>query len=131
MRSFRAKPVGWRGDSYRHYLAQKGVGTRRYAASMKSKIADKINSTYDKKSVNREFRILQEWLSGGKEDHIKERLGEGMSHPQAVIDADRVEEGIRRQVNVDIKRRSRVKENVGADELDLDVAMYKIRGERE
>jgi len=27
MRSFRSKPVGWRGESYRHYLAAKGVKT--------------------------------------------------------------------------------------------------------
>ncbi len=25
MRSFRSKPIGWRGESYRHYLAAKGV----------------------------------------------------------------------------------------------------------
>ena len=27
MRSFRAKPIGWRGESYRHYLASRGVRT--------------------------------------------------------------------------------------------------------
>jgi len=31
MRSFRARPVGWRHESYRHYLAAKGIRTR-YAA---------------------------------------------------------------------------------------------------
>jgi len=34
VRSFRSRPVGWRGESYRHYLASKGVSTvmrsRRY-----------------------------------------------------------------------------------------------------
>lgn len=31
MRSFRSKPVGWRNESYRHYLAAKGISTsRRY-----------------------------------------------------------------------------------------------------
>jgi hypothetical protein len=29
-RSFRAKPVGWKGESYRHYLASKSVKTNRY-----------------------------------------------------------------------------------------------------
>lgn len=29
MRSFRSKPVGWRGESYRHYLAAKGFSTVR------------------------------------------------------------------------------------------------------
>lgn len=28
MRSFRSKPVGWRGESHRHYLAAKGVRTK-------------------------------------------------------------------------------------------------------
>jgi len=32
MRSFRSKPVGWRGESYRHYLAAKGIKTKRYFA---------------------------------------------------------------------------------------------------
>jgi len=31
-RSFRARPVGWRGESHRHYLASKGISTRRYLA---------------------------------------------------------------------------------------------------
>jgi hypothetical protein len=29
MRSFRQKPVGWRGESYRHYLASKGFSSSR------------------------------------------------------------------------------------------------------
>ena len=28
MKSFRSKPVGWRGESHRHYLAAKGIKTR-------------------------------------------------------------------------------------------------------
>jgi hypothetical protein len=28
VRSFRSKPIGWRNDNYRHYLAAKGVSTR-------------------------------------------------------------------------------------------------------
>jgi len=31
MRSFRSKPVGWRNDSYRHYLASKGIASSFYA----------------------------------------------------------------------------------------------------
>jgi hypothetical protein len=30
MTSFRSKPVGWKGESYRHYLAAKGMTTKRY-----------------------------------------------------------------------------------------------------
>ena len=36
MRSFREKPVGWRGESHRHYLSAKGIKTsykqKRYMA---------------------------------------------------------------------------------------------------
>ena len=28
--SFRQKPLGWRHDSHRHYLAAKGISTKRY-----------------------------------------------------------------------------------------------------
>lgn len=37
MGSFRSRPVGWRGESYRHYLAAKGFKTRRYDALQESK----------------------------------------------------------------------------------------------
>lgn len=30
MISFRAKPIGWRGESYRHYLASKGISNKFY-----------------------------------------------------------------------------------------------------
>jgi hypothetical protein len=30
MRSFRSKPIGWRNESYRHYLAAKGISTNKY-----------------------------------------------------------------------------------------------------
>jgi hypothetical protein len=32
MRTFRSRPTGWRNESYRHYLAAKGVKTARYYA---------------------------------------------------------------------------------------------------
>ena len=31
--SLRRKPVGWRGDHYRHYLAAKGISTKKYFAN--------------------------------------------------------------------------------------------------
>lgn len=33
MRSFRSKPVGWRNESYRHYLAAKGIRTKYFATA--------------------------------------------------------------------------------------------------
>jgi len=35
-RTYRAKPIGWRGESHRHYLAAKGISTKRYNASAAS-----------------------------------------------------------------------------------------------
>ncbi len=35
MRSFRSKPIGWRGESYRHYLASKGIKTIKYMKAPK------------------------------------------------------------------------------------------------
>lgn len=36
MRSFRAKPVGWKGESHRHYLAAKGIKSRYDAGKTKA-----------------------------------------------------------------------------------------------
>ena len=42
-RNFRSRPVGWRGESHRHYLASKGVSTRRYSARVKVLPIQKID----------------------------------------------------------------------------------------
>ena len=36
---YSSKPVGWRSESHRHYLAAKGISTKRYHASNVSKLA--------------------------------------------------------------------------------------------
>ena len=44
--NFRSRPVGWRGESYRHYLASKGIATRKYNAYKgfsRSEVADLEN----------------------------------------------------------------------------------------
>jgi len=46
VRNFRSRPVGWRGESHRHYLAGKGISTKRYSAYKgfsKSEVADLEN----------------------------------------------------------------------------------------
>ena len=58
MTSFRAKPVGWVGESHRHYLAAKGVKTRYYSVGPNidaSKDKQKYfagSASYDKKHPN-------------------------------------------------------------------------------
>lgn len=127
MRSFRSKPVGWRGESYRHYLAAKGVKTK-YCASMRSKIADKLESSYSKDSVNKEILVLQEWNKGKRGKFIKEKVEEGLSFPEAVLYADDVEEAHRKQVRKDIKRRKAAKKFEDLDELSVRVAIQNVEG---
>lgn len=79
MRSFRSKPVGWRGESYRHYLAAKGVTTK-YFAALRSRLADKtiaeeplLGDFLKKKAVSSSFvKPLVKWTRGGREDFIRE-----------------------------------------------------------
>jgi len=126
-KSFRSKPVGWRGESYRHYLAAKGIKTK-YCASMRSKIADKLESSYSKDRVNKEIRVLQEWNKGKREKFIKEKVEEGLSFSEAVLYADDVEEANRKQVRKDIKRRKAAKKFEDLDELSVSVAIQNVEG---
>lgn len=69
MRSFRAKPVGWRNESYRHYLAAKGIKTRYLAARDKTKDfygGDKLRETRLKK------QFIQDFLDATKREDIQE-----------------------------------------------------------
>ena len=52
MRSFRSKPVGWRGESYRHYLAAKGVKTRYFSTDKEAWLRQQLGNTV--KSTDRE-----------------------------------------------------------------------------
>ena len=40
MNSFREKPVGWRGESYRHYLASKGFSTKVFGKDVRFKFVE-------------------------------------------------------------------------------------------
>jgi len=42
MNSLYNRPVGWRNESHRHYLAGKGIKTNIYAASKRSKMVDAL-----------------------------------------------------------------------------------------
>lgn len=44
MRSFRSKPIGWRGESHRHYLAAKGIKTKYFTdkEDFERKLADQL-----------------------------------------------------------------------------------------
>lgn len=59
MRSFRVKPVGWRGESYRHYLAAKGVKTKH--DYIKGGLADgRPSSDFDPKQIKKGIKVEME-----------------------------------------------------------------------
>lgn len=45
MRSFRQRPVGWRNESHRHYLAAKGVKTRYFKARRRFEAAEYMDES--------------------------------------------------------------------------------------
>jgi hypothetical protein len=51
IRSFRSKPAGWRGESYRHYLARKGISTRYFA----TQVNQAAKGNYDKGGIKRAY----------------------------------------------------------------------------
>jgi len=92
MRSFRSKPVGWRGESYRHYLAAKGIKTRTRFFSPKAEevqfVRDEVLNQHIKKGQNygvpienaqKKFGI---WLT----DNQKEELYEDIEEQQEIDD---------------------------------------------
>jgi hypothetical protein len=64
VRSFRSRPVGWRNESYRHYLAAKGVRTNRYFVSrrriVQAKLRDPLLSSEDRAKLQQELLGLGE-----------------------------------------------------------------------
>jgi hypothetical protein len=54
MRSFRSKPVGWRQESYRHYLAAKGVKTKYFAYATQRAAEDFVSRVFRSADVRRQ-----------------------------------------------------------------------------
>lgn len=48
MRSFRSRPVGWRNESYRHYLAAKGMKSKYFVEKQSILQEQKTRTIYDK-----------------------------------------------------------------------------------
>ena len=114
MRSFRSKPVGWRGESYRHYLAAKGVRTR-YNASIRSKIADKVDSAHSKDILNREVKGFKNLVDNSI-------YVDGAVYESDVVAANR--KGLRKS----IRRRREAKDIENLEPYDLDIAVYRLQG---
>lgn len=78
--SFRSRPVGWRHESYRHYLAAKGISTSMRDTRFRSKLLDeeieKRNYYVKKGEVIRdsETGLRFEW-SGGHTVNVFDEAG--------------------------------------------------------
>lgn len=77
MRSFRSKPVGWRNESYRHYLAAKGVRTKN--DMIKGGLADRYGSSrYDAGQIRKGIKVEMEHTDDPRiaeeiaRDHLEE-----------------------------------------------------------
>jgi hypothetical protein len=78
MRSFRSRPVGWRGESHRHYLAAKGVTTRRYAASMVLRSSDEM-------TLGQQVKNLLRPLEGDDRNvFVRDRRGRVVHEPEFI-----------------------------------------------
>ena len=79
VKNFRARPVGWRGESHRHYLASKGISTKRYLA--KAERIGTLNSMRGRRPV-----IIAEDL-GAKRKALIDRLFEAEKYRDIKRDA--------------------------------------------
>jgi hypothetical protein len=85
VRSFRSKPIGWQRDSYRHYLAAKGISTCRYpmtkerakeiAEGVKSFFSDGRAETPDFSKMQREAQVQEEYARTAQELSNEEQEG--------------------------------------------------------
>ena len=71
--SLRRKPVGWRGDHYRHYLAGKGISTKKYFASDAIATRDLGLTPTESFSMGNDFRpaTSMEFGNVGPNDALK------------------------------------------------------------
>jgi len=83
MRSFRSRPVGWRGESHRHYLAGKGVSTSRFVRHKQYFAGEGLDEFEDamrnKNNDVREVELVNEWNDLKRErDQVLARINSGV-----------------------------------------------------
>lgn len=94
MRSFRSKPVGWRNESYRHYLASKGIKTRYFDRKSLFEAMLRAEAVKKPKSVKEleqdRLRKSEEkfWESFEKSVEDQNALRKQMSRPPTLIEKD-------------------------------------------
>lgn len=81
MRSFRSKPVGWRGESYRHSLAARGLAARGYSESKRSQFSgimrkDSLFCDIHFRSKENRENALKEYIKRLDEKEVKDEFEE-------------------------------------------------------
>jgi len=87
VRSFRGRPVGWRGESYRHYLASKGVSTRgtKYLAS-KGIASSRRYGVYKADGADLKSYLGENLRSNGQHETFGEGVRKLLSSPVSELD---------------------------------------------
>lgn len=86
MRSFRSKPVGWQRDNYRHYLAAKGVSTKK-SSFMAKKLPTITDGYY---AVEEDMK--ESWGDRSPDDEtqdirsFKDDVSKQVAHPMRDLD---------------------------------------------
>lgn len=97
MRSFRAKPVGWRGESHRHYLAAKGIKSKYYSGVSERMSKLKEEMEFQKRISGKLIKLtnsIAKSESGNVKDmretidEYRKRVKEGDRSVESVIDED-------------------------------------------
>ena len=128
MKSFRNRPIGWRNESYRHYLASKGISTAvRDTRSMPTYLASK--------GISNKFYARRTLFHGTDERNISSIMNEGLL-PKVPLWDERI-----RRSNVDNIRRNEKElkrlfkaEGTGrklSDRPEWDIEGYKLQIARE
>jgi len=136
VRDFRARPVGWRGESHRHYLASKGVSTKRYLAikwrpEVGVPVVDHPESSGYRKNEEVVWMRPRDFLdtAGGEDfgvtdehkqqirDYQKKTYGDDMEFDTPFLEVD----GDGRVIRHDGRNRSAIAEEDGEFELPVRV----------
>ena len=81
-RNYRARPVGWKGESHRHYLAAKGISTKRYFKRSYPDDAE-IQLARDELKALDILRKAREYAN--KEQAEEEKLILDMAYPEEIL----------------------------------------------
>ena len=93
MKSFRSKPVGWKGESHRHYLAAKGIKSKYFAKNIKLyrgtsvEEADQVKKTNKVDASKSQYKLGSSFFTSNPEEAAK--YGDNIISVELPIDEKR------------------------------------------